>query len=70
MFTAAAEFLFQNYFKKKNLILLPSHSPNQKERQFFKKPMKPRNRDLGKPKLSPKTVLLQKRVGNQIPRAH
>lgn len=45
MFTAAAVSLCPLF--QKNLILLPSHSPNHTERQFFKKPSKPRNRDLG-----------------------
>ena len=60
----------------KNLILLPTHSPNHKERQFFKKPTKPKNRDLGiKPKSSPETVLMPKkkkreRIGKQISIAH
>ena len=42
--------------------MLPTHSPNHKERQFFKKPTKPKNRDLGiKTKSSPGTVMMPKK---------
>lgn len=43
-----------------NLILLPSHSPNHKERQFFKKPSKPRNRDLGIKIIPPNSAVTKK----------
>lgn len=58
MFTAAAGSLCPLF--QKNLILLPSHSPNHKERQFFKKLSEPRNRDLGIKIIAPNSVVTKK----------